>query len=116
MLLWMINSQNQTVEPPVSVQAPKMNDTVLTELKELLIILGKCLTSFHNDFNTLDCNSSHAVMTSIVFKLEKMVECAKSIKRICKSLKKENIPCLPCLTSTVDNQPSKDQEPLPKSK
>ena len=93
-----------------------MNDAVLTELKELLIILGKCLTSFHADFNTLDCKSSQAVMMSIVFKLQKMVECAKSIRRICKSLKKENIHCFPCLTTSVDSQPSKDQEPLPKSK
>ena len=100
-----------TVEPSVLSQTPKMNDAVLTELKELLTVLGQCLVSFRTDFSTLDCNSSQAIMTSIVFKLEKMAECAKSIKKICKSLKKENIPCLPCLTSSVDNQPSENQEP-----
>ena len=109
----LINSQNMTVEPSVSSQTPKMNDAILTELKDLLTILGQCLVSFRADFNTLDCNSSQSIMTSIVFKLEKMAECAKSIKKICKSLKKENIPCLPCLTSSVDNQPSEDQEPTP---
>ena len=87
-----------------------MNDEVLTQLKELLTILSQCMMSFRADCNTLDCNSSQAVMASLVFKLEKMTECAKSIKKICKSLKKENIPCLPCLSSSVDTQSSAGQE------
>ena len=109
----LINSQNMAVELSVLSQTPKMNDAVLTELKNLLTILGQCLVSFRADFNTLDCKSSPAIMTSIVFKLEKMAECAKSIKKICKSMKKENIPCLPCLTPSVDNQSSESQEPPP---
>ena len=107
----MINNPNLRSKPSVFTQTPKMNDTAMTELKELFNILGACLTSFRADFNTLDCKSSQAVMASIVFKLEKMAECAKSIKKICKSVKKENIPCLPCLTSSVDNQPSEDPDP-----
>ena len=88
-----------------------MNEAVLTELKTLLAILSQCLTSFRADFNTLDCNSSQAVMSSLIFKLEKMSECAKSIQKVCKSLKKESIPCLPCIQPSVDEKPSKDQEP-----
>ena len=107
----MINNPNLQSKPSVSTQTPKMNDAALTELKELFNILGTRLTSFHADFNTLDCKSSQAVMASIIFKLEKMAECAKSIKKLCKSLKKENIPCLPCLTPSVENQPPEDQDP-----
>ena len=88
-----------------------MNDIVLAQLRELLAILSQCLASFRANFNNLDCNSSQAVMTSIVFKLEKMTECAESIRKICKSLKKENIPCLPCLGASVDDQPLDHQEP-----
>ena len=88
-----------------------MNDIVLTQLRELLTVLSQCLASFHADFNNLDCKSLQAIMTSIVFKLEKMAEYAESIRKICKSLKKENIPCLPCLNPSVDNQPPDSQEP-----
>ena len=90
-----------------------MNDVLLNELRRLLAILGECLISFRNDFNNLDCNSSQNVIASIVFKLEKAAECAKSILKICKSLKKESIPCIPCLSSSVDDQTSKKQEPPP---
>ena len=87
-----------------------MDDVVVIELKKLLTTLSQCLTSFCNDFNTLDSNSPKSIMTSIVFKLEKMVECAKSILKICKSLKKESTLCLPCVTKSVDEQPSKHQD------
>ena len=95
----------------VAFQTPKMNDALLNELRTLLNVLGECLTSFRKDFNSLDCNSSQSVIASIVFKLEKAAECANSILKICKSLKKESIPCLPCLSGSVDNQSSKKQEP-----
>ena len=93
-----------------------MNETIATELRSLLSILNQCLVSFRADLNTLDCNSSQTVMTCLIFKLEKMSECAKSIHKISKSLKKESIPCLPCVQSSVDEQPSKDQEPPPELK
>ena len=93
-----------------------MNDIVLNQLRELLTILGQYLANFQDDFSNLDCNSSQAIMTSIITQLEKMSECAKSIKKICKSLKKESIPCLTCLNPSVDDQPANDKESLSKSK
>ena len=107
----MINSQKTTGKPSVPSKTPKMNEAILTELKNLLTILSQCLTSFRADFNTLDCNSSQTVMTSLIFKLEKLSECAKTIQKICKSLKKETIPCLPCVQPSVDEELPKEQEP-----
>ena len=112
----LIYKEKHTTTPSVIVKASKMNDTVLNQLRELMTILGQYLANFRTDFSTLDCNSSQAIMTSIITQLEKMSECAKSIKKICKSLKKESIPCLTCLNPSVDDQPADDQESLSKSK
>ena len=88
-----------------------MNQTILIEIKALMSILGECLASFRSDFSNIDCKSSNALASklipSLIFKLEKIVECAKSINKICKSLKKDDIPCLPCLKGAVTKEPSK---------
>ena len=97
----------------VTLHPSMMNDALMNELRTLLSVLGECVSSFRNDCSTLDCNSSHAIIVAVVFKLEKAVECAKSILKICKSLKKESIPCLPCLNGPVDNQPQRERDPSP---
>ena len=97
----------------VNLQPPKMNESVVIELKKLLTILNQCLTSFFDDFKTLDRNSPKSIMASIAFKLEKMAECARSILKISKALKKESILCLPCVTKSVDEQLPKCQDHPP---
>ena len=87
-----------------------MNEAAVKEVKALLNILTECLASFREDFKSLDCNSSQAVIKSILFKLEKTIQCAKSILKICKSLKKESIPCIGCFSTSVDDKPSKQPD------
>ena len=91
-----------------------MNDAIVTELRLLLAILTQCLGSFGDDFNKIDCKKpdTHAanLILSLVFKLEKIAQCAKSIQKIIQSLRKNNLPCLPCFTTTtssVEEEPSK---------
>ena len=92
-----------------------MNDAIVTELRVLLAILTQCLGSFRDDFNKINCNKPDTLaanlIPSLVFKLEKIAQCAKSIQKIVQSLKKNNVPCLPCFTtatsSSVEERPSK---------
>ena len=95
---------------PAVSRTPKMKDIVLTELKLILINLGQCFTSLREDFKKLKGSSPQNVISSITFKLDKLTKCAQSIQKICKNLKKESISFLPCLTSPVDEKPSKNPD------
>ena len=87
-----------------------MNESVLTELRLLASLLGQCLLSFREDFNTVDCKKpdTAAIIPSLVFKLEKLTQCAKSIQRLIKSLKEEDLPCLSCLPHRKDASSNAD--------
>ena len=88
-----------------------MKDAVLNELKTLVTILGQCIKSFCEDLKTTDCHSpalaSKTLIPSIIFKLEKLIECARAIQRICKSLRKDSTLCLPCRKKSSDSVESK---------
>ena len=84
-----------------------MKDAVLNELKTLVTILGQCMKSFCEDLKTADCRSpalaSKTLIPSIIFKLEKLIECARAIQRICKSLREDSTLCLPCRRKPSDS-------------
>ena len=91
---------------------PSNPPTIVTELRLLLTILTQCLGSFRDDFKKIDCKKPDSLTTdlipSLVFKLEKIAQCAKSIQKIIQSAKKNNFQCLPCFTpSSVEEKPSK---------
>ena len=82
-----------------------MNESVLTELRVLMSLLGQCLASFREDINTIDCKKpdvTKALVPSLIFKLEKLTQCAESIQRLIKSLRREDLTCLTCLPSRKD--------------
>ena len=78
----------------------KSKEDIFSELKSLLAILGHCITSFRDDFQNIDCtnekNLHSELIQTIVYKIEKMVECAKSLRRLCQLLKGQQI-CPSCL-------------------
>ena len=82
-----------------------MHDAILTELKTLLTILAQCLASFQTDCSEAQPsqNLTEKIIASIIFKIQKLAECARAIQKICKSLKKENLACLPCLQSSQES-------------
>ena len=89
-----------------------MNEAIVTELRFLLSVLGQCLASFKEDFKKIDCSKpqtlSNELIPSLVFKLEKITQCATSVQKIIQSMKKNNYQCLPCLkpsTHSVEEQP-----------
>ena len=101
-----MNSNCLKISQLINVRPRKMNPEILNEVKVLLTILGQCVSSFQADFANLDCKSPSAttlLLSSVIFKLQKIVECAKSIQRICKSLNRDDVKCLPCLTSVDEN-------------
>ena len=75
-------------------------DVLNTELKKILKVFGECSASVCNDIKNLDCTSPQKVSThllpSLLFKLKKLQECVIALHKICKSLRKESIKCLPC--------------------
>ena len=77
-----------------------MNDTMKNELHELLQHFNELGESIRNDFQTLDCKSastiSNDLLPSLTFKVKKLQEIVVSIHKICKSVKKEDLKCLPC--------------------
>ena len=83
-----------------------MHGTIVTELCVLLSILTQCLGSFRADFSKIDCRKpdtlTNQLIPGLVFKIQKIADCAKSLQKIFQSLKKDNL--LPCLRS-VDNKP-----------
>ena len=88
-----------------------MNDVIVEELKTLVTTLGLCLNSFHEDIKTIDCKSpestSPILIPSLIFKMEQMVQCARSIQTICKTMIETKGGCLPCLnTGPVATEPS----------
>ena len=69
-----------------------MTDTIATELKLLLSLLGQCLTSCCEDLNKIDCKSPAAASTLIPYiieKLKRLAEIERSIQKICRSLREE---------------------------
>ena len=86
-----------------------MNDAIVKELSHLFSILTQCVGSFREDFNKINCKKPDTVVPdlipSLVFKLQKIAECARSLQKIAQSLKKSQFQCLPCLTnSSVDKK------------
>ena len=82
-----------------------MNEALLNEFKSLLKIFTECGASISDDMKTLDCTSpktvSDTLLPSLAFKVKKLQECVATIHKICKSLKKEDLKCLPCCKSSL---------------
>ena len=78
-----------------------MNDASFAELKVALTILGEFLTSIVSDIKSFEFKDSQGlppkIIPSLIWKLQRMVDCAKSVQKICKSLRGEGVECLPCL-------------------
>ena len=84
---------------PVVERLSLMREATLNQLKILVTILGQCLISLHSDFKNIDCASDLAkqVIPIIIDKLKRLVEIAGYVKRLCTSVKREEVSCLPCL-------------------
>ena len=87
----------------VGDQLPDMNDFALKEIKALFGIFSECGKSICNDIKTLDCTSPKQISTHLIpslgFKIKKLQECVVALHKLCKSLRKEDIKCLPCCKS-----------------
>ena len=81
---------------------------VLREINSLLRIFAECGNSVCKDIKNLDCTSPQKVsshlLPSLLFKIKKLKECFVVIHKICKSVKKEDIKCLPCCKSSKRSQ------------
>ena len=82
---------------------PLMREATLSQLKKLISILGQCLMSLHSDFMKFDCKSDIAkqVIPIIIEKLHKLVEIAASVKKLCSTVKKEDLNCLSCFGAST---------------
>ena len=80
-----------------------MLEAILIQLKILISILGQCLMSLHSDFMKFDCKSDIAkqLFSIIIEKLHKLVEIAASVKKLCSTVKKEDLNCLPCFGAST---------------
>ena len=84
-----------------------MNESVLNELRLFANLLAQCLVSFKEDFKSIDCKKpdvASALVPSLISKLDLLAQCAKSIQRLVQSLKKEDLPCLPCIRKNVSSK------------
>ena len=80
-----------------------MREVTIKELKILITTLGQCLMAIHADFKNIDCKGDliKQVIPIIVDKIHKLVEIARSVKKLCTTVKKEDINCLPCFGSSA---------------
>ena len=79
-----------------------MREVTISQLKTLITTLGQCLMSIHGDLKNIDCKGDllKQVIPIIIDKLHKLVEVAGSVKKLCTTVKREDISCLPCSKSS----------------
>ena len=80
-----------------------MREATINQLKILITSLGQCLMSLHVDVKKIDCNSDLAkqLIPIIIEKLHKLVEIAASVKKLCSTVKKEDLNCLSCFGAST---------------
>ena len=83
-----------------------MSNNIADELKALLNILKQCISSFQKDVNALHQSNGQEIISSLIFKLSKLSECAKTIQKLLKKMRKDEVKCFSCLKGSVTNQDS----------
>ena len=91
-----------------------MDDVIVQELKTLATTLGLCINSFREDIKTIDCKSpettTQTLMPSLLYKMEQMIQCTRSIQTICKTMIENKTGCLPCLSSDSVTKETRSKE------
>ena len=91
-----------------------MSNDMGGELKNLLNILKQCVSSCHQDLNVLQQSAgqelSERIIASLIFKISKLSECAKTVQKLLKRMKKDEVKCFSCIKGSVSDQHSRDPD------
>ena len=87
-----------------------MSNNIADELKALLNILKQCISSFQKDVNALHQSNGQEIISSLIFKLSKLSECAKTIQKLLKKMRKDEVKCFSCIKGAVSDQHSRDPD------